>query len=376
MSALHLLRPGTVTDMNGQTVRFTASDLSDIARRYSPERHEAPLVVGHPKLDAPAYGWVQSLRADKTGLHAIPHQVDSQFAELVREGKYKKLSVSLYPPKHPNNPSDSWYLKHVGFLGAQAPAVKGLAPADLAEDDEATVIEVACSDAVMLAQSSLVGRLLRNLREFLIDSRDIDTAEKVLPAWAIADLEAEPDTSVAYSDSKSPDTHLPTTGGHIMPDDKTTDTKTTDLAEAKAALDEQEAALKAKALELTERETRLQKQQLEAMLDGHIEAGRVLPADRGALISLCECLGAGDLTLEFADGDGQQVKTGSLTWFDEWLGRLPVQVDFSEQSAADDSKRLPPLPCRLAMRWIRRGLSYTAKRWSMPSNMTVITPRL
>ncbi len=98
MPSIHILRPGTFTDSAGSAVTFTAADLSAIATAYDPVKHEAPLVVGHPAADAPAYGWVQSLAADAAGVHAESHQLDTKFAELVRAGRFRKVSASLYGP--------------------------------------------------------------------------------------------------------------------------------------------------------------------------------------------------------------------------------------------------------------------------------------
>jgi hypothetical protein len=50
-------------------------------------------------------------------------------ADLVREGRYRAVSVSLWMPDAPGNPTPGvWALKHLGYLGAVPPAVKGLAP--------------------------------------------------------------------------------------------------------------------------------------------------------------------------------------------------------------------------------------------------------
>jgi hypothetical protein len=58
---LHIFKPGTQTDMNGRVIQFNESDLAASAQAYDPKVHEAPIVIGHPKHDAPAYGWVKSL---------------------------------------------------------------------------------------------------------------------------------------------------------------------------------------------------------------------------------------------------------------------------------------------------------------------------
>ena len=134
-STLHIFRAGTYTAMSGQSVTLTAADLAACARSYAPARHEAPLVVGHPQDNHPAYGWVASLAAEGDDLSAHPRDVASDFAQAVRERRFSKISASFWPPTHPENPAPGvWSLRHVGFLGAAVPAVLGLRPVTLASD--------------------------------------------------------------------------------------------------------------------------------------------------------------------------------------------------------------------------------------------------
>lgn len=133
---LHIFKPGRHTAMSGATLEFSATDLAASANAYDPAKFEAPLVVGHPRLDAPAYGWVSRLTAGVAGLEAEPHQVDAAFAELVNEGRFKKISASFFMPDAPGNPVPGvFYLRHVGFLGAAAPAVKGLRSPEFSSDE-------------------------------------------------------------------------------------------------------------------------------------------------------------------------------------------------------------------------------------------------
>ena len=118
MNAVEIFSTGTHTAMNGTTRDYTAADLEHIAATYNPEQHEAPVVIGHPVLDAPAYGWVKRVWTDGQKLYADMHQLADDFYRMVREGRYKKRSISLAP---------DGTLRHVGFLGAVPPAVSGLA---------------------------------------------------------------------------------------------------------------------------------------------------------------------------------------------------------------------------------------------------------
>lgn len=142
---IHLFKPGTHVDMGGQQLTFGESDLAATVAAYDPALHEAPLCIGHPAHDAPAYGWVKSMHMAADGPEAIPHQVNSDFAELHKSGAFKKVSASFYPPASPHNPVPGvYYLRHIAFLGAQPPAIKGLRAAQLvnyAEQDDCITIE-------------------------------------------------------------------------------------------------------------------------------------------------------------------------------------------------------------------------------------------
>ncbi|MBA2929890.1 hypothetical protein G9Q86_15050 [Pseudomonas sp. CCUG 57209] len=140
MKPLHIFKPGKHTAMSGASFDFSESDLAATVRAYDPALHEAPMVIGHPKHDGPASGWIQSLTATPEGLIAVPAQVDADFAEQVAKGSYKKISASFYHPDAANNPVPGvYYLRHVGFLGAQPPSVKGLRPIELADGEQGVV---------------------------------------------------------------------------------------------------------------------------------------------------------------------------------------------------------------------------------------------
>lgn len=144
---IQIFKPGTHTDNAGNTLSFSDNDLADCAAAYDPVRHEAPVVVGHPALDAPAYGWVKSL-SYSDGLVAQVDQIDPEFSELIRAGRYKKVSASFYLPHSPGNPTPGLLsLRHIGFLGAQPPAIKGLKPVSFSAHEDGVVEFGEYSDA-------------------------------------------------------------------------------------------------------------------------------------------------------------------------------------------------------------------------------------
>ncbi len=123
-----IFKPGSFESLEGVRVTISIADLRGIADRYHPHHHEAPLIIGHPDHDAPAYGWVRSLSVDSQGvLVAQAEQVDDDFLALFQKGTFKKVSARLYMPDFLNSPTPgTYYLRDVGFLGAMTPAVKGL----------------------------------------------------------------------------------------------------------------------------------------------------------------------------------------------------------------------------------------------------------
>ncbi len=130
---VHILTAGTFTDMHGNPVTFTAGDLSAIAANYRPDLHPAPVVLGHPVTNGPAFGWISAFAAYRGELEAELDRLDPAFIAAVKTGRYATRSISLYPPDHPSNPRPgAYYPRHLGFLGAAPPAVKGLRPAELA----------------------------------------------------------------------------------------------------------------------------------------------------------------------------------------------------------------------------------------------------
>lgn len=140
---VEIFRPGRLIDDAGVARDFTAADVARMAEVYDPAKREAPLTIGHPEHNLPAYGYALRLGVSDTGrLVMDTHQVPVQFAEIVEAGRFKKRSACFYPPGHPNNPTpDAWYLRHVAFLGAQPPAVDGLADIKFSEGDTDGVVQ-------------------------------------------------------------------------------------------------------------------------------------------------------------------------------------------------------------------------------------------
>ena len=182
MQLIEIFKAGKRTDANGLEVEITTEDLQQAVNAYNVNFHESPAVIGHPKHNAPAYGWVKRLELDGDVLKAEFDQVDPEFAEMVDKGRFKKVSSSFYLADSPNNPCPgNLYLRHVGFLGAMPPAVKGLRNPEFAEDEQGVV------DFSDWAEASL----WRRLRDWFIGTHGQEEADKAIPDYLVSSVQEE-----------------------------------------------------------------------------------------------------------------------------------------------------------------------------------------
>jgi hypothetical protein len=114
-----IFKTGTWTDASGNTKNWTVGDLDTIVANFNPNNDEVPIVIGHPKDNDPAWGWVKAIKRVGEVLFAKGKDIVKEFEDMVRNGLFKNRSIRLSP--------DGTKLRHIGFLGAAAPAVKGLA---------------------------------------------------------------------------------------------------------------------------------------------------------------------------------------------------------------------------------------------------------
>lgn len=185
---IRIARPGTFTSNEGVAVSFSEAMLAATVAAYDRTSDPAPLVIGHPQLDAPAYGWVDRLDVQDGELVAIPADIEPSFAEAVRTKRYAKVSARFYTPEHPSNPKPGvWYLKHVGFLGAHAPGIKGLGTVQFSEGDDQGVATIDFStneDTMTAVEASFAERMTAlDLRETAIAAKE--EAARVAEAAAI-----------------------------------------------------------------------------------------------------------------------------------------------------------------------------------------------
>lgn len=325
---LEIFRAGKHIAVDGREIEFSAADVAEIAASYAPAVCEAPLVVGHPKIDAPAYGWAKQLTAKDGVLYAEPHQVDPAFATLVNNGRYKKRSASFYLRDTPGNPTPGkLYLRHIGFLGAVPPAVKGLRDAQFADGGEA--VEFALPTSYL--GNSLVD-MFQRLRDWFVETQGAERADQIIPQWQIRTID-----DLSHTDSgdgiAAPAYASPVHAGTTLETDMSNNTQqSADFAEREAGLNTRQTEIEQREQALKAREDKSRREDAVAFAAQLVTDGRVLPRHQAPMVELLLALPSAPVS--FAEGDATVSKPGAEV-LREFLSSLPKQVDFAEKSGRD-----------------------------------------
>lgn len=339
MDAKHtteIFRAGRHVDLHGREFNITAEHVAATARGYDPARHEAPIVIGHPKLNAPAYGWVRGLRAEGDLLLADVQQLEPTFAAAVNAGRYKKRSAAFLLPDAPNNPTPGqYYLNHVGFLGAQAPAVMGLRDVQFAAGDD--VAEFA-SDRRWAFRG--VAEMLRRLRDWMVGREGLEEADKILPTWQIDSLveasQADGETVMAGPAFSAP--AEPQIDPAITAREQAVAQREADQAAREQAIAARESEHLQREQARIAADQAARRQATAAFASGLVDSGRLLPREAGVVTELLVVLHE-QPAVAFASPDGgEPLLQSPAEALSALLADLPVRVDYREKSRGE------PLP--------------------------------
>lgn len=325
---IQIFKAGKHTAMSGVALSFTESDLQAMVNAYDPAVHEAPIVIGHPQTDNPAYGWAKSLHYADGVVAAEPQQLDPEFSEMVNAGRFKKVSASFYTPDSPSNPVPGvYYLRHIGFLGAQAPAVKGLKTASFAHAEEG-VIEFADWD-----QMTISG-LFRKLREWIISTSGVEVADQTLPAYEIESLQinaaqSNEDSNASPNYSETPD--FKTKGDEMSDVDKK---RLADLEAENTQLKAANSKFEAEKAEFAEVQAKQKTAAAHAenvsFAESLVKAGKLLPVNQALTVALLDKFASDETKLEFGEGDAKKTDT-PLALYKSTLEAAPKLVEFGEK---------------------------------------------
>lgn len=283
---IEIFRAGRHTDDAGNVHEFSQADVQRMAEVYDPAQREAPLTVGHPAHNLPAYGMVARLTVNSDGRLAMdPHKVEPQFAEMVEAGRFSKRSASFYSPDAPNNPKPgAWYLRHVAFLGAQPPAIAGLKDIQFSEGDASGAVNF--SETVATQEPD---DMSKELQEQL-------AAEKAARLKAEAEAAAEKERA--------------------------------NKAETTAA-----------SFAETARATR--RASFVSFADAQVQAGKLLPKDKTMAVATLELL-ADSKPVEFSEG-GTEQKVDPSAWLQGLISQGPKVVSFGEFAAGQLGEQQEPV---------------------------------
>jgi len=128
-----VFKAGKWTDSAGRTRKWTESDVDKMISAFNPSNREIPMVVGHPRTDSPAFGWVSRLWREGKGLWAEFKDVVGEMKTAIDKKMFKNTSISVNPK--------TFQINHIGFLGGAQPAVPGLGKIQLSADPDDSVIE-------------------------------------------------------------------------------------------------------------------------------------------------------------------------------------------------------------------------------------------
>lgn len=315
---IEVFRPGTFKPMDGAPITYSAADLRAIADAYDPETAPAPVVVGHPETDAPAFGWVDSFEYADDRLFANLHDIEPSFAEAVKAGRYRKVSMSFFSPSQGHNPvPGTWYPKHVGFLGAAAPAVSGLRNAAFSASAPAGAVFTAAFGERGFEETS---SLLRLLRDVLIGKWGLEEAEAALPSYRLEWL-----SEMEVTEKARPGIPSFVAGGNVPP------TNSPKPQEEPAVPQQPDPAFAAREADLNTREAQIAAREAALNQAGHVafaeelvRDGKLLPASKDKVVAILNAL-PGHASVSFAEGAEKLTPGAALR---EVLAAQPKVVSF------------------------------------------------
>lgn len=288
-----IFKTGSHTSDKGITKDYSLDDLNFIAQSYDPSVQEAPIVIGHPVDNSPAFGWVESLKVVGNRLMAKAKDLIPEFKEALYKKLYKKRSISL---------DSEGKLRHIGFLGGALPAVKGLA--DIQFSDENTNTIEFSTDSTLELDPELEHKLEREP-----DLNPILSFEPDLELEPEHKLEREPELSSNKNLFTSFSAELESLRNSLSTlSQNYSDYSTANVSNQLENLSNQVKSISSK-LDLSE---------FNQLLDEKVESGNLTPALRSKLESLVGFVGA----FNFSDGV-QSFQSKLVTHLSEFINSMP-----------------------------------------------------
>lgn len=320
-----------VLDVNGEWVEFSTADLDEIASSYSSE-NPAPVVIGHPKDNGPAFGWWDKVERIANHLFAEvdDEKLDLNFQKALENRHFRNWSASVYRRDSTANPKQGKLnLRHVGFLGAKRPAFGNLF------NHPQNQFNFAESDS----------------RIYTFEFMEYDSL-KALETITLADIASalgiEESALQAAIDQSKPEPEMPA-----------------EFSEKESELSQREAAIAV-------RERALEAQEHTSFCENIVNEGKPLPAPQSEIVEFMVSLPKTE-ELSFSEGKKQK----SVDWFKGLLSNLPKQVILEEISGQDEDLNFAENPQAIAAesRRYREEMKKSGRTISVAESVSYVVKR-
>ena len=292
---------------NGQ--QWNMDMVNDVIRNHE-RLKESPITIDHPEnskiAKSAAWGWITGLKKQGNVLMGKMDSLVPEFALMLSKGMFKKRSIGI------KKDENGWYLDHLAFLGAKAPAVAGLKDIDFSTDGEVFTFDADLKDFTypnptegdnmdIKELQAKLDEANASISTFEAEKKDLTSKVEKLAEFEKKVKELEAQVATVKNDGA----------------DKT--------AEFEAIKKENEA-LKASVGTI---QTELKTAKFEAYCKENIEAGKLLPADKAATLAIMNTLD-GQESVDFSAADGKTEKKTPLAIFQDSITGRKSQVEFAE----------------------------------------------
>jgi len=342
---MEVFRGGKQTDSAGNSKVWSEADLDNIIAATNKVGEAVPATVGHPKHDSKAVAWFPKSKFVRKGISIFAEMgnIHGKFAKALRDKSFKNRSLAL---------RKDFSIRHVAMLGGQMPAIKGMVDfafsEGVGENEEFSEFEFEFgenefSDFQTVFGFRTIGRIFQKMRDRKIEKDGVDKANEIIEQFEIDGLksmkESEDGAEPAFSEEDlNNQGHAPNNGGEDM-DTKELEAKVEKLTSQFSELEKKNTTLEGELKTEKEGKAKVEKEFAEHKEAGKkaeysewigkmIDGGKVLPANKEAMISTLTALD-GNEAQEFSEGDSKE-KVTPMQIFKKQIENGPNLVEFGE----------------------------------------------
>jgi hypothetical protein len=311
---------------------FTSADLDQIVANFSAD-NPIPHAITHKRLYSPfAFAQGVAMKREGDSIWVKSDQVNPDFQKLVDSGALYERSVEL-----DFDEVKGWFMIRITWLGAEPPAVEGLAPVQMSgTSDQVTRFSLDWSD---VRQAWTVAKLFQRIRDWLIAQHGVKQADEIIDDWDVQDLQRIALDREYEFDQQEAKVGLFTKSGGSMTDEE----KAALVAQAKAeGREAAEAEFAKKEAQFQKDQAALQQQLAEQAqaqkkaifskkLEGLLKEGKLTPAQAEGIAEFALALPDEQPMAQFSRG-GSVVQESPFAWFSHYLEGLPKQVPMATGS--------------------------------------------